>query len=63
VKLDAEIVQQARIVARRRGEPVCRYLSSLLQYSVAEDYKLELKLIAGEIAEQESLKRGKSRSK
>ena len=43
VKLDAEIVQQARVVAKRRGEPVCRYLSSLLRYSVACDYKLELK--------------------
>lgn len=61
VKLDAEIVRRARMVAKRRGEHVSRYLSSLLQYSVGEDYRVEVLLVAKEIAEQEALERKQTR--
>jgi hypothetical protein len=49
VKVDAEIVKQAKIVATHRGVTVAEYLSETLRGVVAKDYREAIGRMASEM--------------
>lgn len=49
VKIDAEVVRQAKVVAAFRGISLAEYLSETLRPTVARDYLAESRKAAGDV--------------
>lgn len=51
VKIDIEVVKQARIVATHRNTTVAEYLTELLRAAVARDYRAAIQEMAQDVSE------------